>query len=69
MQVDETNLDSNGAYLKGDTIIFAVARRLIECRLIGNEFKVIREIEMEPFCEIEDFVYVNGDILYVCQFS
>ena len=62
VQVDETNMDSNGAFLKGDTIIFAVARRLIECRLIGNEFKVIREIEMEPFCEIEDFVYVNGDI-------
>lgn len=68
VQVDETNLDSNGAYLKGDTIIFAVARRLIECRLIGNEFKVIREIEMEPFCEIEDFVYVNGDI-YMCANS
>ena len=68
VQVDETNLDSNGAYLKGDTIIFAVARRLIECRLIGNEFKVIREIEMEPYCEIEDFVYVNGDI-YMCANS
>lgn len=68
VQVDETNLDSNGAYLKGDTIIFAVARRLIECRLIGKEFKVIREIEMEPFCEIEDFVYVNGDI-YMCANS
>lgn len=62
VQVDETNLDSNGAYFNGDTIIFAVTRRLIECRLIGNEFKVIREIEMEPYCEIEDFVYVNGDI-------
>lgn len=62
VQVNETNTDSNGAYLKGDTIIFAVARRLIECRLIGNEFQVIREIEMEPYCEIEDFVYVNGDI-------
>ena len=68
VQVDETNIDSNGALLKGDTIIFAVARRLIECRLIGNEFKVIREIEMEPFCEIEDFVYVNGDI-YMCANS
>lgn len=68
VQVDETNLDSNGAYLKGDTIIFAVARRLIECRLISNEFKVIREIEMEPYCEIEDFVYVNGDI-YMCANS
>ena len=62
VQVDETNVDSNGAYFNGDTIIFAVTRRLIECRLIGNEFKVIREIEMEPYCEIEDFVYVNGDI-------
>lgn len=62
VQVDETNNDSNGAYFKGDTIIFAVTRRLIECRLIGKEFKVIREIEMEPYCEIEDFVYVDGDI-------
>lgn len=68
VQVDETNVDSNGAYLKGDTIIFAVARRLIECRLINKEFKVIREIEMEPYCEIEDFVYVNGDI-YMCANS
>lgn len=68
VQVDETNIDSNGALLKGDTIIFAVARRLIECRLIDHQFKVIREIEMEPYCEIEDFVYVNGDI-YMCANS
>ena len=68
VQVDETNVDSNGAFFNGDTIIFAVTRRLIECRLIGNQFNVIREIEMEPYCELADFTYVNGDI-YMCANS